>query len=736
MSNNPVSGQPNDANRAQNPQRPAAHATNKPADPTLPPAPRSVEGGLQLNIGAHPLPDYQLLYQLGKGGFGEVWKATGPGGYLLALKFVRLADRGSSSELRALDLMKNIRHPHLLGLFGAWQVDGYLIVAMELGDRTLMDRLKEAQRDGLPGIPRHELLEYMSEAARGIDHLNNLNIQHRDIKPQNLLIVGGGVKVADFGLAKLLETTIASNTGAVTPAYAAPEFLQGETCPQSDQYALAVTYCHLRGGRLPFTGNAAQVMTGHLKEPPDLTMLPEVERSIVGRALAKQPTTRWPSCRAFVDALRKPSSGSFPSIKPKSGELIPQPTGPRSSERTKTAPGPPPLPKPTQPPHRPWRVPLSVVLLILASILFLVIVVVITYLAGRNQPRQAPALRLGEVPAVTLRQGQSKTIALEVKRSHCQGPVTVTLEGLPAGVKVQESVVLDGPSGQMRLSASEDAAVGQAEVKVVARLNDLSARTVFTLEVKRSARPPGGFANSIGMEFVPIRPGSFRMGSRPGEAGRALDESQHDVEITRAFFLGAFEVTQGQYEAVMKKNPSHFTAANGGGPDHPVDNVSWEDADAFCKALTELDAERKAGRVYRLPTEAEWEYACRAGKTTPFHFGDVLSLELANFRDVDGKERATKPVGSSDKANDWGLFDMHGNVWEWCQDWYDPGYYRSGPVVGLWRDPPGPAKGTQRVLRGGSYDSPATHCRSAHRDNRAPTERNHTFGFRVACTSR
>jgi serine/threonine protein kinase len=327
----PKDSQPKDANRAQDPRRPAARSTPRP-----PPSPHEVEGAWQLNPGARPLADYQLLYLLGKGGFSEVWKATGPGGYLVALKFVRLADRGSSAELRALDLMKDIRHPHLLGLFGAWKQDDRLIIAMELGDRTLMDRLKEAQRQGLPGIPRHELLEYMSEAARGIDHLNNLNIQHRDIKPQNLLLVGTGVKVADFGLAKLLENSSASNTVAITPAYAAPEFLQGGTCPQSDQYALAVTYCHLRGGRMPFSGEPMQVLTGHLQQPPDLTMLPEAERAIVGRALAKNPAERWPNCRAFVDALRKPASGSFPSLEPRSARSIPTTPSPRVRPRTPT----------------------------------------------------------------------------------------------------------------------------------------------------------------------------------------------------------------------------------------------------------------------------------------------------------------------------------------------------------------------------------------------------------------
>jgi serine/threonine protein kinase len=259
------------------------------------------------------LPEYELIAPLGRGGFGEVWKASGPGGFHVALKFIRLGDNAGRVELRALELMKGIRHAHLLPLFGAWQLHEQLVVAMELADRTLLQRLKEVQAAGMAGIPQAELLEYLREAAKGLDYLNEyrpdasqdgaIGIQHRDVKPQNLLLVGGTVKVADFGLARVLEQTAMSASGSLTPAYTAPEFLRGQATRWSDQYCLAVSYCHLRGGRLPFTGNAAQVMTGHMAEAPDLGMLPEVERPIVLRALAKVPAERWPNCRAFAAAL-------------------------------------------------------------------------------------------------------------------------------------------------------------------------------------------------------------------------------------------------------------------------------------------------------------------------------------------------------------------------------------------------------------------------------------------------
>src|SRR5262249_15479001 len=167
----------------------------------------------------------------------------------------------------------------------------------ELADTSLLGRLKETQGQGRSGLPRDELLEYLREAAKGLDHLHKHHVQHRDIKPHNLLLVGDSVKVADFGLAKLLEHSVTSNTGAMTMAYAAPECFNGQTSRHSDQYSLAVTYCQLRGGELPFTGTPQQLTIGHIMHAPDLSMLPEEERPAVAKALAKKPEERRPAGR-------------------------------------------------------------------------------------------------------------------------------------------------------------------------------------------------------------------------------------------------------------------------------------------------------------------------------------------------------------------------------------------------------------------------------------------------------
>ena len=246
--------------------------------------------------------------------------------------------------------------------------------------------------------------------------------------------------------------------------------------------------------------------------------------------------------------------------------------------------------------------------------------------------------------------------------------------------------------------------------------------------------------NSIGMKLVLIPAGKFMMGSPDSEKDRETDEGpQHEVEITRPFYMGVYLVTQAEYERVMGKNPSFFSAAGGGVKDmdttrFPVEMVSWNDAVEFCRKLSQLPEEKQAGRVYRLPTEAEWEYACRAGTTTRFYSGNMdASLEgMACFR-----SKMPVPVGQF-KPNAFGLYDMHGNVSELCSDCYEYDYYKNSPR----QDPEGvrASKGIEPCKRGGWFGGNASDCRSASR--RSGTARfshyseswplNET-GFRVVC---
>jgi serine/threonine protein kinase len=256
-----------------------------------------------LEAWAEPVPGYRLVLRVGAGGFGEVWEAAGAGGFRVALKFVPLGGKSGDAELAALEQVKDLRHPHLLTLFAAWEVGGRLVIASELADRSLAHRLRQCLDAGQPGVPAGELLGYLRDAAEGLDFLHGRGVQHRDVKPSNLLLVGGALKVGDLGLAKPVAGAEGSHTGIMTAAYAPPEFFKGRATPHSDQYSLAVSYCELRGGRLPFAGTLHELMRGHLEGTPDLTMLPEVERPAVARALDKRPEGRWPNCISFAEQL-------------------------------------------------------------------------------------------------------------------------------------------------------------------------------------------------------------------------------------------------------------------------------------------------------------------------------------------------------------------------------------------------------------------------------------------------
>ena len=233
-------------------------------------------------------------------------------------------------------------------------------------------------------------------------------------------------------------------------------------------------------------------------------------------------------------------------------------------------------------------------------------------------------------------------------------------------------------------------------------------------------------ARSIGMKLVYIAPKTFMMGSPNTEEGHFRDELQHEVEITRGFYLGKYTVTQEEYTKLMGTNPSWFSSTGGGKEKvagletsrFPVEMVTWQDAKEFCRRLS-----AREGKEFRLPTEAEWELACRAGTTTAYNVGDTLTERDANF------DQRSRPVAvGSYAANAWGLCEMHGNVWQWCEDWYGADYYSVSPA----RDPSGPAVGQRRVIRGGFRSAVATLCRSAGRGGAGPTERGGDVGFRVA----
>jgi len=290
-------------------------------------------------INAEPIPGYAMTERIGAGGYGEVWKASAPGGLTKAVKLVHghLQDQWAACELRSLRRIKEVRHPFLLSLERIEVVEGRLVIVTELADGSLKDRFEECRASGLPGIPRDELLGYLSDAAEALDYMRaKFSLQHLDVKPENLLVVGGRVKVGDFGLVRdimdphweteaLLRSqqssppiaprcSAAPALGGLTPLYAAPEVFDGQPSVHSDQYSLAIVYQELLTGVLPFPGQTAeQLASQHRTNHPRLAPLPAVDRPILERALAKDPRQRFGSCGELITALRVSAHAAAPA---------------------------------------------------------------------------------------------------------------------------------------------------------------------------------------------------------------------------------------------------------------------------------------------------------------------------------------------------------------------------------------------------------------------------------------
>lgn len=718
---------------------------------------RGNEMHLTLTEGSEPVPGYRLIKPLGHGGFGQVWEAEAPGRIRVALKFIRVETGAAEVEERALQTVCRLRHAYLLEMHWARTVGGYLVIAVSLCDGSLLDRFKQCRAEGLPGLPIGELLRYMEQSAEALDYLNAprhlddegklVGIAHRDIKPQNIFVLEGCAKVADFGLAKILEHSVAWHTGGMTPQYAAPEMFSGEVNDRSDQYSLATTYYQLRTGALPFTGGSLkQLMYGIINEPANLDRLelPE-EREIVQRALAKDAADRWPSSIAFVQALRQiVNTAATETVA--AGAVEAETGGGRTRTRTRK------------------RENLAI--------------------GSGDKPTTFP--NTSEASATDWRKlrrifspkwigAGGATCALAVffslpfhpfshPKTERREPVKPVASSPPSTAKPK-----DAPISQ---SKSEDpppiSLVGASQAK------DVQAAWARHLQLEVEIK------NSIGMKLRLIAPGMFTMGSSlsPDEladlfqieqtAARehfAGERPRRTVKLTRPYYLGACEVTVGQFREFVNdtgyiteperdgqggwgydvasgrfagRSPEYHWR-NPGRPqsdDHPVVNLTWSDAKAFTDWLS-----RSEGRPYRLPTEAEWEYACRAGSNKLFQNGDdqVRLVEIANVADasakrlfsdwstIDGDDgfAFSAPVGRF-PANGFGVHDMHGNVTEWCSDWYLEDYYATAGDV----DPAGPADGDERAARGGSWADVGSRCRSAFRFRNTPDVRNNYTGFR------
>jgi len=656
---------------------------------------------------------YRILSKLGEGGMGTVYLAEDTRlSRRVAVKVPHFSAADDPSIIerfhREARTAAAIDHPNICPVHDAGEVDGFHFLVMPFIEGTPLSQLVDEDDPWSPA--RAAVL--VRQLALAVQVIHGCGLVHRDLKPANVLLRSNGEPVLmDFGLARSFteQSQYLTRTGAAvgTPAYMPPEQILGDAKaigPATDVYSLGVILYELLTGCLPFEGPPASVYGQilHAQAEPPSERRPGANAALDAvclKALAKKPAERFASMAAFAEAL-------LPWACPVA--LVSAPTLPRLSEA-------PPLIEP--PPALRVTCP------------------------GCGKALKVPATTAGK----RLKCPGCKTVlAAAAATHHRSAPKRVSVE--TAAPSLLETAGTPPPPVQKR---------GGRPALVVSLFGMALLAGYLILwpllrdDQQEGSKPPAGgekaprkktaalakeLRNSLGMKLVLIPAGTFTMGSPKEEKDRSKDEVQHEVELTRPFYVGAHEVTQEEYEKGMGKNPSWF-ASTGGGKDKvrgkdtgrfPVESVSWDEAVAFCTKLTELPAEKKAGRVYRLPTEAEWEYACRGGATSskPFHFGASLSPSQANSH-----LGRTMAVGSY-PANGFGLYDMHGNVGEWCADWY--GSYPQGST--RVKDPTGPLSGTRRVLRGGSWGHASSFfSRSAYRSLAEPRKRVNVIGFRVVC---
>ncbi|MFN4258772.1 MAG: SUMF1/EgtB/PvdO family nonheme iron enzyme [Gemmataceae bacterium] len=688
---------------------------------------------------------YQVRTKLGEGGMSLVFLAEDCLTHdEVVLKVPRPAILDTpdfagrfTREVRSL---LTLVHPHIVKVLDLGEHEGIPFVVLQyLSGGSLRDRLlRDANGQTIPLAP-DELVAWLPDVAQSLDFIHGQQCIHRDVKPDNILFgADGQAYLSDFGIAKVLDDdrpqelhTICTTGGQVlgTPYYMAPELIIGEPFDRRvDQYGLAVTLFEVLSGRLPFDGPnpTAIYMQQVNQEPPVLhELLPTIPKTIsqaVRKGMAKNPAERFASCEdlawAVLQSLRtidkQPIAVPPPPEPPEvpAAPLILQCAKCRKRFRVRRS-----------PPGKTWHCPQCKHLLkpVLSS--------TNNPPVDEWDPATEPMTSVGDSkPPLRSKKPPSTTVEMPppIPRVHAwlrptrQMAAWIGGAGGLAVVLLLLAVWFLGPGGHF----------GQGPPASPATNASQPSPTPF----KRATLPlPRELVNSIGMKLVLIPQGEFRMGSPPEEPGRVGDEVLHDVVISRPFLLGIHEVTQTQYQTVLDRNPSSFSAEGMGRDkvqdldtrDFPVERVSWHDAVEFCRRLSDLPDEARAGRVYRLPTEAEWEYACRAGgkAASRFHFGNMLTPNQANIASSKGR---TEKVGSH-PPNAFGLHDMHGNVWEWCADYY--GSYGGQRQV----DPRGPEEGSDRVMRGGSWFNDPPECRSATRLYSSPTNRGNDLGFRVAC---
>ncbi len=704
--------------------------------------------GAELLLGS-----YVLLERLGEGGMGQVFKARNwKLGQIVAVKMIRKERLATADALRRFQreirAAAQLDHPHIVRAIDADEVGGVHLFVMEYVEGIDLARL--VKQHGLP--PMALACQYIRQAALGLQHAYEREMVHRDIKPHNLLLVSGRVvsgewskdqpplstqhsaltthhvKILDMGLARFTtpedegdssSTLTQEGTVIGTPDYMAPEQAREShgVDIRADLYSLGCTLYFLLTGRVPFPGGTMteKLLRHQLDQPTPIEQLrpetPDAVTAVAYRLMAKKPDDRFQTPAELAEHLRLllPSKGD--GLKPKAQAARPAP------EQTEEMASPSAF----------WA----------------------GVVAETAAVAPAPASRLRDYWLLAASGAVLATVMLGI-----------ALLMWPGRGRPTEPVVEKPPQDK----GKEGAPVASAPPSAIAPFDEKKAREYQQLWADHLQRPVEE-TNSIGMKLVLIPPGEFLMGLTAEEVTELLSKPEvpgadtrikssaprHRVRLTQPFLMGKFEVTQHQYEKVTGQTPSAFSPGGRitelkdkvAGIDtgsHPVEAVTWFDCAAFCNRLSQqeglppyyliagTDVTVLGGLGYHLPTEAQWEFGCRAGSETPFFFGNDWRQGDEYLWSHSNGKRTTRAVGQK-RANGFGLHDMHGNVDEWCEDWHGLDYYASLPAVAI--DPSGPAMGTKRAHRGGNVYLSAYFANSGYRVGRHPKSEASHVGFRV-----
>jgi len=640
---------------------------------------------------------YTLIKQLGKGAFGVVWlaeKRTAIATSQVAIKIALDEEPDLEAIKQEASLWSQIGgHPNVLPMIEANIYDGQVVIVSEYApDGSLEFWLK---MNGGKTSTIEQTVNITLGILSGLEHLHSKKVLHRDLKPANILLQGETPRLADFGLSRILKTTQQSTNASGTPTYMSPEAFDGKKVIQTDIWAAGVIFYQLLTGNLPFpakdyTGLIGAIM---LKDPEPLPENLKQFTPIITKVLQKNPDERYLSASLMKTDLQNALKNLSQPIAETKIEVV------KPILETKTE-----LIKPfetakSKVEHEQETLPKTEVIRPIAN----------------YQTR--PDIEIPKTPIKPKDNGIKFVVIV----------ASVVVLIIISYIGITKLTSNDAGNNSTPTSTNKPATTvdNDKSFEFETAKVDVSGKIV-----ERTKKTANQYIEDLGqglmLEMVEVPSGTFTMGSPSSEANRDSDEDpQHQVNI-ESFYLGKYEVTQAQYQAIMGNNPSSFKGDN-----LPVEQVSWNEAIEFCKKLSE-----KTRKTYRLPSEAEWEYAARAGTTTPFAFGETINPRIVNYdgnypygQAAKGEYRQkTIVVGSLGVANAFGLYDMHGNVWEWCQDIYQPNY-KGAPTNGkAWEQT---TNDNYRVLRGGSWNGSGKDCSSTLRNFSVSDFLVFDLGFRI-----